>query len=300
MKGMLFNIQSYCVNDGPGLRTLIFIKGCPLSCHWCSNPEGISPRIQLHHIDNLCLPDCQRCIATCPEGALRKKDGRLDINWEICNRCSNLICTEKCFTGAMKKEGFQSTTEEIFERISREIPFYGNDGGITISGGEPFTQSGFICELLKKCKTIDINTAVESCLAVPFENIKPCLEYIDLFMFDLKIIDRVKHREYCGKDNSIVLENVAKLAKTFSGNLLPRMPVIKGINDDNENIDGIIKLLLENKISKINLLPYMKLGIPKYSQLGMKYKLENAYTPDEKRLKEIQLMFRKQGINCSI
>jgi pyruvate formate lyase activating enzyme len=274
--GVIFDIQPFSVHDGPGIRTLIFIKGCPLDCKWCSNPESQFSGAQVLFKKDL----CRKCGAC---------HGRTEKEMED---------AELCPYGALQVCGQEITIGELMEIIQRDRPFFGDTGGITLSGGEPFFQPAFILPLLERCAGLGISTAIETSLYIPFNYIERALPFLKFFMFDLKLMDPERHLKYCGVDNEMILENIAQLAKTAHIPLLPRMPLIPGVNDDDENIRKTAEFLRGNELMYINILPYMRLGVSKYEQIGRKYELDGTEPPSEDDMNRVKAIFYESDIFC--
>ena len=298
VSGYIYDIQPYSVHDGPGIRTLIFLKGCPLNCQWCSNPESIFPYPQLRFFSETCKNDCSDCIYVCPSNAIFRKDEQLKIDFSICKKCDDKKCISACKKNALQICGYEISVDELVKRIEKDIPFFGEEGGITLSGGEPFLQADFIYEVLKQCKIKGISTAVESCMNVPFESISKCLQYIDFFMFDIKIISETDHINFCNSSNKQIIKNIEELTKIAAIPLLPRFPLIPGLTDDDENILNISNIMKKYELKYLNVLPYMKLGTGKYEQIGKNYNLNNIQPPSKNRVSEIIQLFRNNGISC--
>ncbi|HNW97198.1 MAG TPA: glycyl-radical enzyme activating protein [Bacteroidales bacterium] len=296
--GYIYDIQPYSVHDGPGIRTLVFFKGCPLNCLWCSNPESIYPYPQLRYFSEICKQDCSLCIEACSNNAIKKFQEKIKIDFIKCRTCNDNKCIKACKNKALQICGYKITPDDLIKKIEKDIPFFGEDGGITLSGGEPFFQPGFAFSVLKKCKEKGISTVVESCLNVPFENINRCLPYIDFFIFDIKIISEKKHLEYCNANNKQILKNIKTITKSFTIPLLTRLPLIPGYTDDEKNILNISAFLKENGLKYLNLLPYMNLGKDKYEQIGLCYKLHKLNPPSTDSIQNIIELFEKNGIFC--
>lgn len=273
-KAFIFNKQKYNMYDGPGVRTLIFFKGCPLRCKWCSNPEGLVKKYQVMLKPTACV-GCGACVQVCPQKIHRiNRSGEHIIDNSIdCTGCAK--CVEECMYDALNIAGEQVYISELLEYIEQDKAFYEQSGGgVTLGGGEVTAQPDAAIGLLMACKQNGINTAIETCGYVKKETMLRFTEYVDLFLFDLKHIDPEKHAELTGVRNEIILENLEELILKRQ-NVKVRMPILKGINDSKEEIDGVIEFL--NPLRKfknfkgIDLLPYHKLGVNKYTQLGMEY-----------------------------
>lgn len=285
----IFNIQKYSLHDGPGIRTLVFFKGCPLHCIWCANPESQKSRIQLMHKRALCT-NCGKCSLICDAGVHTQPDRQM----HKCSACGK--CVSNCPNGALSLCGEEKSLNEIMEIILQDKTFYEvSGGGVTIGGGEPLAQPEAVCHLLKLCKAHGLNTAIETCGAVPLENIKLAsgitdagesgAQLADLYLYDLKHMDSVEHRKLTGLGNEQILSNMDWLL-THGANLRVRMPLIPGINVSSEEIIKRKNFLMKYKdlpnFEGIDLLPYHRLGVGKYESLGISYSLPNQeYVPEE-------------------
>ena len=267
-KGIVFNIQRFTTHDGPGIRTTVFLKGCPLTCHWCSNPESQYGKPQLMIRDIKCS-GCGACITACPEQAIRfSKNGTRQISWESCNHCFD--CVDACLYQALTAVGQYMSVNEVIEIIEKDSVFYRNsNGGVTFSGGEVLTQPHFLEKLLTKLKSKDIHTCIDTTGFAPEHMIKKVLPHTDLVMFDIKHLDNEKHKQGTGVENSLILKNL----KYITG-IVPtwiRIPLIPGYNDDVEHISKVAALASGLGVEKVSLLPYHEGGISKADQIGMHY-----------------------------
>lgn len=283
MEAVVFDIKRFAVHDGPGIRSSVFLKGCPLNCLWCHNPEGISPEIQLWYFPNQCLR-CGDCAAACPEKALTltEKQG-IVIDREKCNNCG--ICTEVCPTKALAFIGRKMTVEEVEIELLKDRVFYEESGGgVTLTGGEPLAQNKAALEILKRIKKRGIHTALETSLQVPLKVLKEFQPVTDFFMCDLKIIDPGGHEKFVGSDNSRILDNLKWLSET-DADILIRVPIIPGFTDSRENLEGIARFLLTLKRTlPVELMNFNPLARDKFRILGRPYEPKNAdrpYTAEE-------------------
>jgi len=267
----VFDIQRFCIHDGPGIRTTVFLKGCPLSCMWCQNPEGLDSKREIVYDENKCV-GCFECIRICPQGVFSIKSRRLEMDRDKCIQCGE--CTKTCYSGALHFSSDYMTKEEIIGQILLDKEFYtATGGGATFSGGEPLLDPASLHELLLECKARDINTAVETSLYIDFEKLKPLIESVDHFMVDLKIFDDTLHKKYTGVSNQIILSNLKKLISVHN-NVVLRTPVIPGVNDNEQELSKIQTFIesLDN-ILYWELLPYHRLGENKYASLGREPKI---------------------------
>lgn len=276
IRGLVFNVQGYTVHDGPGIRTEFFMKGCPLSCEWCSNPEGIhcSPEPGVYADKCLGLDDCTRCIRACKTESLLVASNNhvVGIDRNKCIHC--LACARACPSGAIKPWGEYYTVEQAMDFIRRDKAFYDRTGGgVTISGGEALLQPEFVAALTKQCKKEGFHTCVESALHVPRENVKMVLPYVDMFITDIKTMDPEMHKKRCGVTNERILSNIIYIAESGM-DLVIRTPVLKGFNATDADITAIgnfIKNELHNHVIQYQLLPYRQMGTEKYASLDIPY-----------------------------
>ena len=296
-KGIVFDVKRFAIDDGPGIRTTIFLKGCPLHCWWCHNPEGQVFTTELMYRSMRCT-GCDKCIKVCPNGAIAGVGRSITINRDKCNVCGR--CCEKCPTEALAIIGKEMELNEVLKQIDKDSIFYDDsEGGVTVSGGEPLVQLGFLESLLAECKGRSIRTAVDTCGCAPYKAIDKISSKADLFLYDIKIIDEKKHRKYTGVSNKLILQNFRKLVGTGS-NVQVRFPVIPGINDSEEDIIKTAELLVSCGTKNINLLPYHRLGIEKYVGLGRIYRLEKTQPPSHQSMRRIIETLEAFGLNTRI
>lgn len=281
MSGTVFNIQRYTIHDGPGIRTEIFLKGCPLSCIWCGNPEGVSPEIQMGFYSSKCL------------------------GMEKCGLCKGLRdCADVCPADAIKQWGSEMSADEVMEVIRKERRYYeSSGGGVTVSGGDPMMQPDFAGEILKRCRSEGIHTCIESALHADWEIIKGVVEHADMIITDIKHMSSDVHRRYTGVGNERILENIARVSETGKP-LIIRIPVIPGINDGNDNMKETADFItgrLNNGIYQLQLLGFMRLGEEKYASLGREYPMadfEFDRAELSRRVNEMAEYFNGRGIRC--
>lgn len=301
MKGLVFNIQRYSVHDGPGIRTLVFLKGCPLRCLWCSNPESQNPERELNYDVSKCI-SCFTCISVCPENAIKKDlpgEKGIIVDRQKCNACGKCVTT--CPSGALTFYGNLASVEEVVVEVEKDMPFYRRSGGgVTLSGGEAFFQTEFARDILAKCRDIGIHTAVETAGTVSWDKIKEVLEYTDMVLYDIKVMDPTKHIEYTGTSNELILENAVKTAKMGIQTVI-RTPIVPGFTDDIKNIRQIAEFVAGlGKVGEIHLLPYHAFGVPKYERLGRKYLLSDVLPPDKDKMESIKNEIEKYGLKVVI
>ncbi|MGX7202115.1 choline TMA-lyase-activating enzyme [Enterococcus plantarum] len=290
-QAMIFNVQKYSLYDGPGIRTIVFFKGCPLRCQWCANPEGLERKFQVMYKESVCS-DCRACVEVCPMGIhYMDENDHHQVRRDIaCNGCR--ACADVCPMAALNITGEIKTISELMEVIHEDDAFYEQSGGgVTLSGGECTAQPEAALALLKACRADGINTAVETCGHSRMDRLMQMAEYINLFLFDLKHMDPVRHNELTGISNEKILENLQEVLKA-GYQVQIRMPMLKMINDSYEEIKQIIDFLLPYKeypnFLGIDLLPYHKLGVNKYGQLGMDYPVEGDPSLSETDLDRIE------------
>lgn len=300
IKGWIFNIQKFAIYDGPGIRTLVFFKGCPLKCIWCQNPEGLIPYPQLSYYDRLCI-HCHTCIDICPNNVIRHSAEDVHIiDRDLCNICGK--CVELCPSGALNIIGKEVTVEDLVKEIQKDVIYFdSSDGGVTFSGGEPLFQPRFLYESLKKCKELGIHTAVETSGYASSEVFKQISNYVDLFLYDIKIIDEHSHVMYTGVSNKQILSNLRFLASTGRGkDVIIRVPLIPTITDTDKNIEEIINLLSSlNCIEEVHLLPFHDV-YEKYKNLGVPYKMHIHKPPSIEKIKSIKKRFEERGFTVSL
>lgn len=297
IRANLFEIERYALNDGPGIRTLLFFKGCPLSCSWCSNPESQRAKTELFYRIDKCL-GCRRCIDACPEGVLTYERGVV-IDRNRCKGCG--ACAEACCTEAISLVGNERSIEEVMEIIRRDEDYYfESGGGVTFSGGEPTMQPEVLEEISRRCRRLHYHTAMETCGYFQWERLSEALNYIDLFLFDIKHMDDREHRRLTGISNEGILENYRRLSESGK-ELIVRFPAIPGINDDKEHIDALGTFLGEvSPGCRIDVLPYHRLGISKYRSLQMEYTLQDLELQKENTIAAIVVGLQKKGLQVRV
>lgn len=307
-QGVIFNIQRFTIHDGPGIRTELFLKGCPLRCEWCSNPESWAAYIQPGIYKTKCISrkKCGACEEVCPvEGALNFTRGKLtSIDRSLCTNC--LACYDACPSDAVKRWGQSLSVEECMKEILRDRGYYERSGGgVTVSGGEPLLQSDFVAELFKACKEEGIQTCCESTCYVDWKEIERILPHTDIVISDIKHMNTEVHKRYTGVPNERILENLKKLAGD-GRELILRIPVIPNINDDMDNIKATADFIigeLGGRVRTLQLLSFMRLGEEKYASLGMPYKMEDVKVNRksfQKHVDEIAEYFNSRGIHCQV
>jgi len=266
-KGIIFSIQRFSIYNGPGIRTAVFLKGCPLRCLWCSNPEGINPNLQIIFRRENCT-NCGECVSACPFGAITmSKEKKIKIDYKHCNLC--MKCVDACgYRRALEKVGEEITAEEVVKEVMKDIPFFKNsNGGITLTGGEPLFQIDFAKEILKICKEKSIHTTLDTSGYTKLSDVEKVIDFVDLVLLDIKHMDSHIHKKFCGKPNEVILENAKWLAKNTKVRI--SFPLIPGFNDSDENIKKVAEFAAQLKVEVIDIEPLHKLAEIKYKDLGM-------------------------------
>jgi pyruvate formate lyase activating enzyme len=296
--GIVFNIARYSTHDGPGIRTTVFFKGCPLDCWWCHNPEGQSPASQLLYRADRCI-HCLSCVKACPQHAIVVVDDKPLVLRDLCQLSGD--CVRVCQSGAREMVGKRMAVAEIMEEIEKDRVFYDeSDGGATFSGGEPFMQPLFLKALVELCKKRGIRTAVETCGFVDTAPLLSTSTYVDQYLYDLKIMDDEKHRRFTRVSNKLILENLRQLAQTH-GHITIRFPVIPGVNEDDENVSRLGEFISSlRNIGEVDVLPYHKMGIEKYKSLGMDYRMAELAPPLSEQVTQIVEKIRSYGLKVRV
>ena len=283
----VFDIKRFSINDGDGIRTTIFLKGCPLACKWCQNPEGLIPEIRLWYARNICVA-CKSCIAACEENALRWDDRGVAIDHASCTRCSE--CVVACPTGAIRFDAREMSVAEALEEIKKDRPFYGTDGGVTLSGGECMVSPAFSLGVLRGCRECGINAQIETSLYARPEIVDAFAETTDKIIADIKLIDPARHYLATGVDNALILSNIRWLAQQDT-NLLIRVPLIPGFTDDEENMRGIAQFVASlGREIPVELLNFNPMCREKYESLRKTYQFD----PDEREIPQQRVDALKQ------
>lgn len=297
IKGVIFNIQKFSLHDGPGIRTIVFFKGCHMSCLWCSNPESQEVAPQIMFNKNLCTK-CGRCQSVCENSAI-DMNSSYKIDKSKCIKCKK--CVESCLNGALVVEGKEHSVEEIIKELKKDSVHYRrSNGGITLSGGEALLQPDFAVELLKECKSYGWHTAIETAMHVNSEAVKKVIPYIDLAMIDIKSMNNEVHKKFTGVGNDIILENI-KLSDELAKEIIIRVPIIEGFNADLESIREIAQFSKSlTKLKRIDLLPYHNYGESKYEASGKEYLLRELKAPSEDKMNTLKSLVNGMGISCTI
>jgi pyruvate formate lyase activating enzyme len=296
--GFVFDIQRFALHDGPGIRTTIFFKGCGLRCWWCHNPESQQPRSELLLRPELCI-QCGACLAECPHEAIRRNGDGFVTDREVCELCG--ACVAACTADAREMVGREMTVEQVMAEVLRDTIFYDESGGgVTFSGGEPLFQGNFLFDLLRACKAHDLHTIVDTCGFASPETLDRVSPYVDLFLYDLKVMDDRRHREVTGVSNTLILDNLRRLSECDQPVVL-RVPIIPHINDDEANLRQIGALArgLPN-VERVDILAYHKLGMDKYERLNRPNPMPETTEPSEDAMMGIKRLLETFGLNVTI
>ncbi len=298
MAELVTNIQGYSIHDGPGIRTVVFFKGCSLACRWCSNPECISSGPELGFVKNLCT-QCGACAGVCPEGALVLEPGAYPvIDRARCTACGK--CAAVCTSGALVLYGEAMKPDEVFDAVRRDKMFYdASGGGVTVSGGEALLRPRFVAELFELCRRDGLSTCVETSGNAPEAALREVLPLTDLLLYDLKLMDPARHAEQTGRPNDRILAN-ARLAAGSGVPLLFRMPLVPGLNDDEQNLRATADFIRSLGTFGLELMPYHRFGKGKYASLDRPYPLDDLPAPAKERVRAVRERFQQLGVDCSV
>lgn len=298
VKGLVFDIQRFSVHDGPGIRTVIFLKGCSLHCFWCQNPEGIHPKLEIMFFPDRCIL-CGRCLEVCPEGAHMINEGVHYFARDKCTICGR--CTEACYAGVLKITGKIMTVKEVIKEVLKDKIFYEQSGGgITLSGGDVVTQPKFTVAVLQQSKLEGLHTALETAANYKWELLKSLLPRTDLVMLDIKHLDPQKHKKATQSSNELILHNAQKLSQ-IPKPLIIRTPVIPGFNDTVEEIAAIAQFIQPfPHLQYYELLPFHRFAEGKYHNLGLVYAARHLRTPSKEKMNQLADEAGKFGITVKV
>jgi len=302
--GHIFDIQSFSVHDGPGCRTSVFLTGCPLQCAWCANPESWTVSKHLMYAENLCKSEkgCRACRDACPSGSIHfDGEDRHRITREICTECTSFDCIASCPNSVLKQCVKHYTVDELMRILRRDFNNWGPEGGVTFSGGDPLVQHGFLLEVLKRCRALQIHTAIETSACVSRDIFLKVMNYVDFAFIDIKHMEKERHREGTGVGNELILSNIAALQSSgWKGRLVLRQPTIGGYNDSLENARQIIDFMNPLGLYEINLLKFHPLGETKWNQLGKAYPYAGRGQVDVEAMGRLQQLYLQHDIACYI
>ncbi|MCQ2398001.1 MAG: 4-hydroxyphenylacetate decarboxylase activase [Sphaerochaetaceae bacterium] len=303
--GIIFDIQSYSVHDGPGCRTNVFFSGCPLRCRWCANPESWQVKKHLMFAERSCKWEqgCTACRNSCPNNSISfDKNGKPHIDRNICNSCETVECESFCASHALKQCVRFMTVDDVMDILMRDFPNWGSDGGVTFSGGEPLFHHHFLDSLLKRCRKAQMHTAIESSGFASPEVFEKIFRNLNFAFIDVKNMDNEMHKQGTGVSNEPILRNIETLAHAdwWHGRLVLRQPTIHGYNDSLENAEHLIEFMNKNGLYEINLLRFHRLGQTKWEQLGRKYDYDDHGDMPEDRMLELQQLYLENDIACYI
>lgn len=301
LTGTIFNIQRFSIHDGPGIRTTVFLKGCPLRCFWCHNPEGLHKAIEIQFDSARCI-GCGECVRICPQGAqVINEQGRI-YHREICAVCG--ACVETCFADGLQLVGREISVEQVMAEVLLDRAFYANSGGgVTLSGGEPLLQPDFSLAVLAACQEAGIHTALETTTYCAWKTLEKTLPLTDLFMVDIKHLNLDKHRAVTGVSNTPILANIRRLAASGKP-VIFRVPVVPGVNDTPDEIDAIASFVHELSATRaeddadlfVELLPFHRLAEDKYTSLGLEYRAADLEPPTKDHLAGLAEVVRARGV----
>ena len=293
--GIVFNIQKFSVNDGPGIRTVVFLKGCPLRCKWCANPESQLVKAEILWDSRKCI-GCHHCINVCPAHAIHLRQGRITIDPVRCDSCG--MCVHECPAKALKNEGERRTVQEVMDVVMQDLPFYEESGGgITLSGGEMLAQPAFAKSLLKAAKANGLHTCAETTGFAQSDVFASVIEDLDMILFDVKHWDDAKHKEGTGVGNALILANL-RYAIDQGKDVLPRIPVIPGFNDSLHDAAKLAHVIQQAGGTRCQLLPFHQFGENKYEQLDRDYAYKDVQAYHREDLEEYRQIFTDNGIDA--
>ena len=297
-RGILFDIKRFSLHDGPGIRTTVFLKGCPLSCAWCHNPESQQRGAQIMLRPSRCIA-CGACVEECAQGAIAWNGDGVVTDRALCIECG--VCTAVCAAEAREVIGSEWDVREVMAEIVRDLAFFDESGGgVTFSGGEPLWQDEFLLALLQACKAQEIHTAVDTCGAVSWETLDQVRPFVDLFLYDLKLVDNGRHKAATGAGNRLILENLSRLAAAGAA-VQVRLALIPGINEDEQNLRDTAALVSALPgVQGLSLLPFHNTAQDKYGRLGLPYALGGADPPGAEQIEQAAALLRSYGLRVSV
>jgi len=298
--GLIYNIQRYSIHDGPGIRTTIFLKGCPLRCRWCQNPESIEDFPEIGYSESRCSRD-YACVEACTRKAIKivREGYPIHIDRKLCRDCRDNNCTDACYNKALRVIGEYLSVDYVINEIKRDTLFYRNsNGGVTLSGGEPLHQPLFTLNLLRRCKERGFHTVLDTSGYAEWDILRDIVNFVDLVLYDIKCFDSKNHLKLTGVPNETILKNFRSIVSDTDTSVIARIPVIPGNNDAEENITEIAKFLKDSGLKEVNLLPYHKLGIGKYKIVGKRYLSKKIEVPSDEHLNHLKVLIETYGLRC--
>jgi pyruvate formate lyase activating enzyme len=296
--GLIFDIKRFAIHDGPGIRTTVFFKGCPLSCAWCHNPESRSRKPEVMLRATRCVK-CMRCVEVCPTGAIVPDGDIPQVDRDRCSRCA--VCAEACPTDAREIVGREVSAAEVVGELAKDRVFFDESGGgVTISGGEPLLQPEFLIALLEGCRAEGLHSVVDTTGLAPWETVAQVAERADLILYDLKLADSSRHRRWTGVENDLILDNLRRLSAA-GRNVVVRIPLIPGVNDNHAELramGGFVATL--DTAYPVDLLPYQAMGSEKYARLGMKYELSAVQPPTPDQIEGAAMLLRSCSLTVTV
>jgi pyruvate formate lyase activating enzyme len=297
IRGILFDIKKFSIHDGPGIRTTVFFKGCPLRCAWCHNPESQIPHPEMTFRSSRCI-GCRACVAACAQNAVTWNGGGVHTDDAQCTLCG--ACAQVCYAEARELVGREMSVAQAMAEIEQDVAFYdGSGGGVTVSGGEPLAQPEFLLALLRACREKEIHTVLDTCGYAPWETLDRVRPWVDLFLYDLKLIDDARHRALTEVSSAPILRNLAQLSRQ-GHQIVVRVPIIPGVNDDKENLRQMAAALARlPRQHPVELLPYHPAAADKYARMQKPYDLTHVRPPSDERMAELADLLRDVGLHVN-